>query len=145
MLGRRDHTVPAPRHKSVDRGLLTPLFRPLRTVFRGRGADFLNLGGKTENAGEIRGENGKKWARNGLRRVGRTAAAAWRSIAPPDQRAARPRPVQNIPQICPNMVKIPKFQSKFRTVRSAWPAHSRTNAPMIDFHSKMDERKPISN
>jgi len=40
------------------------------------------------------------------------------------------------------MVKIPKFQSKFRTVRSAWPAHSRTNAPMIDFHSKMDERKP---
>ena len=48
-------------------GFLPAVFRPLRTVFRGRGAGFLNL---TEGTAKKRGKNGKKWARNGLKRVG---------------------------------------------------------------------------
>ena len=51
-------------------GFLPAVFRPLRTVFPGLGAGFLNLGGKTEGTAKKRGKNGKKWARNGLKRVG---------------------------------------------------------------------------
>ena len=49
---------------------LPAVFRPLRTVFRGLGAGFLNLGEKTEGTAKERGKNEQKWARNGLRRVG---------------------------------------------------------------------------
>ena len=49
---------------------LPAVFRPLRTAFRGLGADFLNLGEKTEGTAKKRGKNEQKWARNGLRRVG---------------------------------------------------------------------------
>ena len=51
-------------------GFLPAVFRPLRTVFPGLGAGFLNLAGKTEGTAKKRGKNGKKWARNGLKRVG---------------------------------------------------------------------------
>ena len=46
------------------------VFRPLRTVFPGLGAGFLNLGEKTEGTAKKRGKNEQKWARNGLKRVG---------------------------------------------------------------------------
>ena len=51
-------------------GFFPAVFRPFRTVFPGLGAGFLNLGGKTEGTAKKRGKNGKKWARNGLKRVG---------------------------------------------------------------------------
>ena len=51
-------------------GVLPAVFRPLRTVFPGLGAGFLNLGGKTEGTAKKRGKDGKKWARNDLKRVG---------------------------------------------------------------------------
>ena len=51
-------------------GFWPAVFRPLRTVFPGLGAGFLNLGGKTEGTAKKRGKNGEKWARNGLKRVG---------------------------------------------------------------------------
>ena len=51
-------------------GFLPAVFRPLRTVFPGLGAGFLNLAGKTEGTAKKRGKTGEKWARNGLKRVG---------------------------------------------------------------------------
>ena len=51
-------------------GFLPAVFRPLRTVFPGLGAGFLNLAGKTEGTAKKRGKNEQKWARNGLKRVG---------------------------------------------------------------------------
>eukprot|EP01045_Picozoa_sp_COSAG04_P022985 COSAG04_NODE_2670_length_3757_cov_3.001367_2_plen_225_part_00 len=51
-------------------GFWPAVFRPLRTVFPGLGAGFLNLGGKTERTAKKRGKNEQKWARNGLKRVG---------------------------------------------------------------------------
>ena len=51
-------------------GFLPAVFRPFWTVFPGLGAGFLNLGGKTEATAKKRGKNEKKWARNGLKRVG---------------------------------------------------------------------------
>ena len=46
------------------------VFRPLRTVFRGLGAGFWNLGGQTEKMAKKREKTGGKWARNGLKKVG---------------------------------------------------------------------------
>ena len=51
-------------------GFWPAVFRPLRTVFPGLGAGFLNLGGQTGRTAKKWGKNGKKWARNGLKRVG---------------------------------------------------------------------------
>ena len=51
-------------------GFWPAVFRPLRTVFPGLGAGFLNLGAKTEGTAKKRGKNEQKWARNGLKRVG---------------------------------------------------------------------------
>ena len=51
-------------------GFWPAVFRPLRTVFPGLGAGFLNPAGKTEGTAKAWGKNGKKWARNGLKRVG---------------------------------------------------------------------------
>ena len=51
-------------------GFWPAVFRPLRTVFPGLGAGFLNLAGKTERTAKKRGKNEQKWARNGLKRVG---------------------------------------------------------------------------
>ena len=62
--------VPAPANNDTQMAVFTAVFRPLRTVLRGRGAGFLNLGGKTEGTAKKRGKNGEKWARNGLKRVG---------------------------------------------------------------------------
>ena len=57
-----------------DETVLDPLFstvsRPFRTVFRGLGAGFWNLGGKMEKMAKTRGKNDVKWARNGLKKVG---------------------------------------------------------------------------
>ena len=53
---------------------MDPLFstvsRPFRTVFRGLGAGFWNLGGQTEKMAKKREKTGEKWARNGLKKVG---------------------------------------------------------------------------
>ena len=51
-------------------GFLPAVFRPLRTVFPGLGAVFLNLAGKTEGTAKQRGKTGERWARHGLKRVG---------------------------------------------------------------------------
>ena len=51
-------------------GFWPAVFRPLRTVFPGLGAGFLNLGGKMGRTAKKRGKNEQKWARNGLKRVG---------------------------------------------------------------------------
>ena len=51
-------------------GVLPAVFRPLRTVFPGLGAGFLNLAGRTERTAKKRGRNEQKWARNGLKGVG---------------------------------------------------------------------------
>ena len=57
-----------------DETVLDPLFatvsRPFRTVFRGLGAGFWNLGGQAEKMAKKRGKTGKKWARNGLKKAG---------------------------------------------------------------------------
>ena len=57
-----------------DETVLDPLFatvsRPFRTVFRGLGAGFWNLGGQTEKTAKKWGKNEVKWARNGLKKVG---------------------------------------------------------------------------
>ena len=57
-----------------DETVLDPLFatvsRPFRTVFRGLGAGFLNLGAKTRGTAKERGKDEQKWARNGLKKVG---------------------------------------------------------------------------
>ena len=57
-----------------DETVLDPLFatvsRPFRTVFRGLGAGFWNLGGQTEKMAKKREKTGEKWARNGLKKVG---------------------------------------------------------------------------
>ena len=57
-----------------DETVLDPLFstvsRPFRTVFRGLGAGFWNLGGKMEKVAKQRRKTGKKWARSGLKKVG---------------------------------------------------------------------------
>ena len=50
-------------------GFFPAVFRPLRTVFPGLGAGFLNRGGKTGRTAKKRGKNEQKWARNGLKRV----------------------------------------------------------------------------
>ena len=66
-LARRLHCV-------CDETVLDPLFatvsRPFRTVFRGLGAGFWNLGGEMEKVAKKRGKTGEKWARNGLKKVG---------------------------------------------------------------------------
>ena len=57
-----------------DSTVLDPLFatvsRPFWTVFRGLGAGFLNLEGKTEKTAKKREKTGKKRARYGLKKVG---------------------------------------------------------------------------
>ena len=57
-----------------DETVLDPLFstvsRPFRTVLRGLGAGFWNLGGQMEKMAKKREKTGKKWARNGLKKVG---------------------------------------------------------------------------
>ena len=57
-----------------DETVLDPLFaavsRPFRTVFRGLGAGFWNLGGQAEKMAKKRERTGEKWARNGLKKVG---------------------------------------------------------------------------
>ena len=57
-----------------DETVLDPLFaavsRPFRTVFRGLGAGFWNLGDKKEKTAKKWGKNEVKWARNGLKKVG---------------------------------------------------------------------------
>ncbi len=68
--GYLESTVPTLGKVNVNLGVLPAVFRPLRTVFPGLGADFLNLGGKTEGTAKQWGKNGEIWARNGLKRVG---------------------------------------------------------------------------
>ena len=63
-------TPPTPGNIDVNLGFFTRRFRPLRAVFPGLGAGFLNLGGKMGRTAKKWGKNGGKWARNGLKRVG---------------------------------------------------------------------------
>ena len=66
--------APAGESHILRSPVLDPLFstvsRPFRTVFRGLGADFWNLGAKMEKLAKNRGKNDVKWARNGLKKVG---------------------------------------------------------------------------
>jgi len=68
------YEVPTPKNTKLRTSLLIGVFarrfRPLRTVFPGLGAGFLNLGAKPEGTANKSGKHGKKWARNGPRRVG---------------------------------------------------------------------------
>ena len=57
-----------------DETVLDPPFatvsRPFRTVLRGLGAGFWNIGGQTEKTAKEWERNEVKWARNGLKKVG---------------------------------------------------------------------------
>ena len=64
-----------------DETVLDPLFatvsRPFRTVLRGLGAGFWNLGGKKEKTAKKWGKNEVKWARNGLKKVEDFRVTRW--------------------------------------------------------------------
>ena len=57
--------VPAPTNNDTQMAVFTAVFRPLRTVLRGRGAGFLSLGGKTEGTAKNGGKNGGNGKKNG--------------------------------------------------------------------------------
>ena len=71
MVADEDLTVPTPVSIFMSTwGFWPAVFRPLRTVFPGLGAGFLNLGGKMGRTAKTREKNEQKWAGNGLKKVG---------------------------------------------------------------------------